>query len=76
VRRSLPPEFRHGAASDHGTLEFEGQGHGIASALIRDVLTERPSRIERFYWRAVWFVGARCLRLWLRADATDSPLRS
>jgi len=28
---------------------------------------------RRFYWRAVWLLGAHFLRLWLLADSTDKP---
>jgi len=32
---------------------------------------ERLSLIERFYWRTLWLLGARCFGLWLIGDATD-----
>jgi hypothetical protein len=57
---------------------IRGEEHGIAGALIsRMPPIERLSRIERFYWRAIWLLVARCLRAWMIADAMDSrPLRS
>ena len=54
--------------------EFESQGHGTAGAMTSGVASigstlihHAPGGMRRMYWRAIWLLGAGCLRAWLLA---------
>jgi hypothetical protein len=68
------PGFRHGSGASHGTLELEGRRHGTAGAVTSDMTSiastliyQASGGVRRVYWRAIWRLGAGCLRAWLLA---------